>query len=451
MRNFLAAFFLCVVAAGAFAEPARHNVVLMVADDLGLDLGCYGNTAIKTPNIDALAKSGARFTHAFACVASCSPSRSTLYTGQHTHSNGQYGLAHATHHFHTKANVLSLPKLLKPAGYRTGIIAKNHVIPKEVYPWDAEIAGNGRNVLQMAQQARKFIEESGDRPFLLVLGFTDPHRAAKGFGQPIKGVPDVTYDPKEVIVPYHLPDHPDVRADLADYYRSISRLDYGVGEMMKVLQDTKHGDDTVVIFLSDNGRPFPGGKTTLYDAGVHLPLIIQAPAKKPAACTAMASWIDIAPTVLACAGVKQPPGMIGRSLLPLLGTEKADGWDEVFGSHQFHEITMYYPVRMLRTRTHKYLLNLAPQLEYPFASDIFGSASWQCVLKNKLPNLGLRTVEQFLHRPKEELYDLTKDPNELRNVASDPAYRELLEDMRKRVRAWQEKTNDPWLVKYEHE
>jgi N-sulfoglucosamine sulfohydrolase len=344
-----------------------------------------------------------------------------------------------------------LPKLLKPAGYRTGIIAKNHVIPKEVYPWDAEIAGNGRNVIQMAQQARTFIEDCGEKPFVLVLGYTDPHRAAKGFGQPIKGVPDVMYDPKSVEVPYHLPDQPEVRDDVADYYRSISRLDFGVGEMLRVLRETKHEQDTIVIFLSDNGRPFPGGKTTLYDSGVNLPLIIRAPGAKPSTTSAMASWIDIAPTILACANVKQPPAMIGKSLLPLLGGDSAEGWDEVFGSHQFHEITMYYPVRMLRTRTHKYLLNLAPQLEYPFASDIHGSASWQCVLTNKLPNLGQRTVEQFLHRPKEELYELTKDPNELKNVAADPANQQLLIEMRRRVRAWQEKTNDPWLIKYQHE
>lgn len=452
MRILLSALATLMFAATVSAiEPVRRNVVLLIADDLGRDLGCYGNTTIKTPNIDALAKSGTRFTHAFACVASCSPSRSTLYTGMHTHSNGQYGLAHASHHFHVRSNVQSLPKLLKPAGYRTGIVAKNHVIPKAVFPWDVEVPGNGRQVALMAQQARKFIDECGDKPFLLVMGYTDPHRAAKGFGNAIKGVPDVTYDPKDVIVPYHLPDTPAVREDLADYYRSISRLDYGVGEMMKVIRDTKHDDDTIVIFLSDNGRPFPGGKTTLYDAGVHLPLIIRAPDGKPATSSAMASWIDIAPTILECAGAKQPPAMIGRSLLPLLGKEKAEGWDEVFASHQFHEITMYYPVRMLRTRTHKYLLNLASNLEYPFASDIYGSKSWQSVLKNKLPNLGQRTVDQFLHRPKEELYDLAKDPNELKNLAGDPSYQNVLSDMRRRVRTWQEKTHDPWLVKYVHE
>src|SRR5436309_1866246 len=149
----------------AHAEPARKNVVLLIADDLGLDLGCYGNAAVRTPHIDALAAAGTRFTHGFACVSSCSPSRAALYTGLHTHHSGQYGLAHATHNAHTFRTVESLPNLLGAVGgYRTGIIGKLHVQPKEVYPWDVEISG-GRNVVQMARQARQFIEESGDRPF----------------------------------------------------------------------------------------------------------------------------------------------------------------------------------------------------------------------------------------------------------------------------------------------
>ncbi len=128
------------------AERAKRNVVLLIADDLGFQLGCYGNTIIRTPNIDGLAKKGVRFTSAFAAVSSCSPSRATLYTGMHTHTNGQYGLAHAEHNFHTFANVPSLPGLLKANGYRTGILGKIHVQPRSVYPFDVELvhglAGN---------------------------------------------------------------------------------------------------------------------------------------------------------------------------------------------------------------------------------------------------------------------------------------------------------------------
>jgi N-sulfoglucosamine sulfohydrolase len=434
------------------AESPRHNVVLLIADDLGLDLGCYGNKVIQSPNIDALAGHGTRFSNGFACVSSCSPSRATIYTGMQSHFCGQYGLQHATHNASTFRNVQSLPRILKAAGYRSGIIAKVHVQPKEVYPWDEEVPGNGRNVPLMAEQARKFIQDSGDKPFLLVMGYTDPHRAAKGFGNAVKDVPDITYDPAKVELPYFVPDQPDARADLADYYRSATRLDYGIGLVMKMLKELGSLDDTLVIFLSDNGIPFPGAKTTLYDAGLHLPLIIKAPGcKGGVVCNAMASYTDIAPTILDWMGLKQPVAMQGRSLLPILEQENPAGWDEVFGSHQFHEITMYYPMRMIRTRTHKYILNLAHELPFPTAQDLYDGLTWQGILKRNDTMLGHRSLDQYLHRPMEELYDLRSDPNELKNVAADPQQAEVLADLRKRLRAWQERTQDPWLVKYKHE
>ena len=152
------------------ADTPRRNIVLMIADDLGRTLGCYGDSVVKTPHIDAFAKTGTRFTHAFASVASCSPSRATLLTGMPTHQCGQYGLAHATHNAHTMRTAAGLPKLLEAGGYRSGIIGKLHVQPKEVYPFDVEYPG-GRNVPEMAVLARKFIEESGEKPFFLVVGF----------------------------------------------------------------------------------------------------------------------------------------------------------------------------------------------------------------------------------------------------------------------------------------
>lgn len=459
MRFLLSLSITLALALPATAAP--QNVVLLVADDLGMQVGCYGDTVAKTPNIDALAKSGTRFTHGFASVSSCSPSRATLLTGMPTHQSGQYGLAHATHNQHTFKNVKGLPALLAPAGYKSGVIAKLHVQPKEVYPFDVEVAGNGRNPVQIAQQAKKFIADCGDKPYFLLVGFTDPHRAAKGFANDMKfpaEVPVVKFDAKAVPVPYHLPDNADVRAELAEYYQSIARLDHGIGMMMKVLEEAKQLDNTLVIFLSDNGIPFPGAKTTLYDSGIHLPLIVRKPGQKAGVtCGAMASWTDITPTVLDWCGVKPEPvgkkeaPLPGRSLLSVLEQEKADGWDAVFASHQFHEVTMYYPMRVVRTRTHKYILNLAHPLEYPSASDLWGSPSWQGVLTRGDKFMGKREVKAFLHRPKEELYDLEKDPNELKNLAGDAGSAKVLEDLRAKLTDWRKKTNDPWLIKDQHE
>lgn len=440
--------------AHAAEQAPRRNVLLLVADDLGLELGCYGHPKVRTPNLDALAKSGVRFTHAFATTASCSASRAVLYTGLYTHANGQYGHAHAAHNFHTLANVRSLPRVLREAGYHTGIIGKLHVQPASVYPFHSETPG-GRNFTEMTARAEQFMKESGDKPFLLVVGFTDPHRTGKGFGneKPYKGVPEVRYDPKDVLVPYFLPDQPEVRAELAEYYQAVSRLDHGVGLMLSALRKAGRADETLVIFLSDNGIPFPGAKTTQYDSGLRLPLLISSPAQKQRDLVnqAMVHWVDIMPTILDWAGVKAPPTLHGRSILPVLEEAKPQGWDTVFGSHVFHEVTNYYPMRTLRTRTHKYILNLANPLPFPFASDLYDSKTWQGILSRGDRLLGARSVAAYVQRPREELYDLTKDPHELKNVAGDAAYSAVLTELRGRVKAWQETSRDPWVHKHRYE
>lgn len=443
------------------AAAAPKNVLLLIADDLGMQVGCYGDPVARTPNIDALAKAGTRFANGFASVASCSPSRATILTGLPTHACGQYGLAHATHNQHSFRAVKGLPALLAPAGYRSGVIAKLHVQPKEVYPFDVEVQNNGRNPVPIAAEVKKFLAGTGDKPFFLLVGFTDPHRAAKGFANDGKypaDVPAVKFDPKTVPVPYHLPDRPEVRAELAEYYQSVSRLDDGIGRVLKELDAAKKADDTLVVFLSDNGIPFPGAKTTLYDSGVHLPLVVRKPGQKAGVVNeAMVSWTDIAPTILDWCGVKPEPAgkkavpMPGKSFLPILGQGTADGWNTVYGSHQFHEVTMYYPMRSVRTPDYKYVLNLAHPLEYPSASDLWGSDTWQGVLRRGDKLMGAREVQAFLHRPKEELYDLKADPNELTNLAADPAHAKALAELRGKLAGWREKTSDPWLVKDTHE
>ena len=434
----------------------KKNAILIVADDLGLEVACYGDPVAKTPHIDALAASGTRFKNGFASVSSCSPSRATMLTGMPTHMNGMYGLAHSGHNFHSYPKLKSLPSYLNAAGYKTGVLAKLHVQPKEVYPFTEQIgASGGRNPVAVAEAARKFIESCGDKPFFLHVGFTDPHRAAKGFANEGKyppNVPAVKYDPKTLPVPYHLPDSPDVRADLAEYYQSVSRMDHGVGLLMTVLQDTKVADDTLVIFISDNGIPFPGAKTTLYDSGVHLPLIVKKPGQKAGVVTeAMASWTDLMPTILDWCGIEKPKLLPGQSMLGVLEEPSPKGWDVIYGSHQFHEVTMYYPMRMVRTKTHKLILNLAHQLEAPHASDLWGSPSWQGILKRGDLMMGQKTVKSFLNRPREELYDLRNDPNELINLVDEQKSRVKLESLRTKLTQWRTATSDPWLIKDKHE
>ena len=439
------------------AQASQRNVILLVADDLGLDLGCYGNTAIQTPHLDGLAKRGVRFAKAYATVSSCSPSRSTVYTGLFTHQSGQYGLQHPPHSQQAHAWVQGLPRLLRMTGYYTGIIGKVHVGPASVYNWDAEISkGAGRNVVGIAQRAREFIADAGKKPFFLVVGYIDPHRAKVGFDNEkfTKDESEVRYDPAKVLVPPHLPNNAEVRKDLAEYYQSATRLDRGVGLILKMLEETGHLEDTLIIFLSDNGIPFPGAKTNLYEAGVHLPLIVAGPGLPQGRTNqALVSWVDIAPTVLDWCHAPGPTSykLPGKSFLPILKDDQPKGWDAVFGSHQMHEITMMYPMRSITTRTHKFIINLDHAKEFPLPSDLWASPSWQSVRQNGLKMLGQRSVADFLHRPKEELFDLAKDPHEMKNIAGDPANAAALTELRQRVREWQQATNDPWTILYREE
>ncbi|KAK7216997.1 hypothetical protein V2G26_005000 [Clonostachys chloroleuca] len=182
-----------------------RNVVQLIADDLGLMLGCYGLTAVRTPNIDKLAAQDTKFTNAFASTASCSDSRSTIYTGLHTHQIGQYGLNHGWNHFQTHEHIETAPQIFNSLGYLTGIIGKVHVGPRSVYPWEWYAPGETRNVREVARQTGEFFNaaKNFNRPFHLTVGFRDPHRDSTrgGFGNQdddIRDLPLPDYKPEDV-------------------------------------------------------------------------------------------------------------------------------------------------------------------------------------------------------------------------------------------------------------
>ena len=447
------------------ALAASKNVVLIVADDLGCDLGCSGNRVIKTPNLDRLASDGTLFTHAFCTTASCSPSRSVILSGMYNHANGQYGLQHASHHFSSFDRLKTLSGRLSDAGYRTARVGKFHVAPEETYPFDEALSGDARNGVAMAEACRGVIGADDKRPFFLYFCTTDPHRSGKFGSPPHKpnlfgnegnhpGVDEQTYDPATVIVPPFLPDTPTCRAELAQYYQAVSRFDQGVGRLVQIIKDAGHWDDTLVIFISDNGIPFPGAKTTTYEPGLRLPCMVRNPyvSQRGIRSEAMVSWVDIAPTILEFAGAPAKGALHGRSFLGVLGQERPSGWDEVFASHTFHEVTMYYPVRVVHGRRWKLSWNLAHPLPFPFASDLYGSATWQEALsKGRDSVYGKRTVEAYTHRPQFELYDLEQDPDELVNLANDPKHASTLEELKAKIKQMQTRTKDPWLHKWEYE
>ena len=431
---------------GREKRTRKPNVLLYVTDDHGTDdAGCYGNPVIKTPGLDMLASEGTRFTRAFCTSASCSPSRSVILTGLHTHATGQYGLAHSYHHFVSFAHVKSLPVLLSNAGYRTVSAGKFHVAPEGAYHFDQYIKRVSPR--QMADTCRPIIAAEDRRPFFLYFCTTEPHRPFHREGSdPV--------DPKDVIVPPYLPDTPECREELAEYYGSVQRADSGLVRLIEILKETGRWEDTMIVYVSDNGIPFPGAKTTLYEPGIRLPCVVRNPYQKRRGITssAMITWADITPTILEFTGAMRPERDVhGHSFLSVLDQENPEGWDEIYASHTFHEVTMYYPMRVVRTRRYKLIWNIAHGLEYPFASDLWNSKTWQALLKRGDTHYAKRTVRAYIHRPKFELYDLENDPDEIKNLADDKNYAAILEELKRKLKDFQERTDDPWILKWERE
>lgn len=497
------AVLACLGLATTYADDAptkgqgdtAPNIILFVTDDESPIAGCYGNKVIKTPALDALAKEGTRFTQAFATTASCSASRSVILTGIHNHANGQYGHTHDFHKFSSfpSMGAVSLPLQMSLNGYRTAQMGKYHVAPESVFHFDTYL--RGRNPVGMAEGARAFIEEKSDQPFFLYLCTHNPHRSGGvDKNSPVelkpnlfgnlpdrahhKGVKEVFYDPKEVIVPGFLPDTPTCRAEIAQYYQSCSRVDQGVAKLVEILKAAGKWDNTIIIFTADHGMAFPGAKTTVYEAGLRVPFVVRDPRQKNKGVVnnAMISHVDITPTILDMAGgydakTQAPKKMVkiekrenfanngkipkkyhGRSWLPILGQAKVEGWDEISASHTFHEIQMYYPMRVVRDRKYKLIWNIAHQQPYPFASDLWVASSWQAQFKQgKDATYGNRTVGSYINRPAFEFYEISKDPDETNNLADNPEYAELLETYKTKLKRSQKETGDPWIMKWRYE
>ena len=438
---------------GTTEADDRRNVLVLVSDNHNVtDLGCYGNPVVQTPHLDQLAREGVRFPYAFATTASCSSSRGVMWTGLHTHANGQYGHSHGYHNFHMRPHVKSIFSLLKQAGYHTGVTGKYHIAPDPMDRLDLESYPRGRDVVGMARDAEKFFHDAADNPFFLVIGFVDPHptsnteRPAWKIRRQFPGIEPVQYDPQDVIVPGYLPDQPEVREGLAGYYQLISRMDAGVGLVLSALQAAGKEDETLVIFFSDHGSTEPGAMATHYEPGVRVPFIVQHPKLGGRINNAMITLADVVPTILDWTGAKGPGYQLhGRSILPILGEQDPSGWDDVYLSHIFHEVTMYYPMRTVRTRRHKLIWNMAWRLRYPLPNDTVNFATWQEALRRGDEKLGPRPIKDFLFRPELELYDLKNDPLEVNNLSADPQFADLRDELFAKILAFQKRTGDPWL------
>jgi arylsulfatase A-like enzyme len=299
---------------GTSAATDRPNLVIIIGDDISIDdFGCYGHPTIRTPNIDRLAAGGLQFENAYVATSSCSPSRCSIIASRYPHNLGTAAELHGP----LPRGIPLLPQLLRDAGYHAAQAGKIHFGEvtggpgQEAFDASGMLPGDFGGEAEWVDRLRK---RPMEKPFFMWFAAHDAHRDWQT--ESFAGMNRL----KDIQVPPTLADTPGTRQDLAHYYDEVTRLDYHVGEVMEELRRQKVVDNTIVIFMSDNGRPFPRSKTTLYDDGVKTPFIVHWPAgiPRPAKAHGLISAIDIAPTLLELAGVPRPATFQGVSFLPIL-------------------------------------------------------------------------------------------------------------------------------------
>jgi arylsulfatase A-like enzyme len=408
----------------------KPDIVIFIADDHGYDdAGAYGNRMIKTPNIDRLAEEGIMFLNAFAASPLCSPSRCVIETGLMPFRNG-------AHKFNTpiRDGIQTMPEYFKELGYYTAEIGKFHHAPNHRFPYD--LIDGDENV------AESFIREyEGDKPLFLVVCSHPPHTP---------WISNRIYDPHRIALPPNFIDTPETREDMARYYSDVTLMDSILGNVLRALEAQDRVEHTLVIYTSDQGANWPFAKWTLYDAGLRVPLIVRWPGEiKPGTeTTAMISLSDILPTCMEAAGGESAGDLDGRSFMGILkGTEDRHR-QVVFGAHTGNDnggpgIWNHYPARMIRTERYKYILNLEP--DSTFTTHITGCKpgnvhhlpfwnSWE--EKAESHERAYQIIHRYMHRPLEELYDLDRDPYEMKNLAIDPEYWDILSSLKHQLAEW---------------
>jgi len=451
-------FYMAVCAFFFFVNQvlARPNLVIIIADDMAWDdSGFAGNPHVTTPNLDRLAGRGMQFTNAFLTASSCSPSRCSIITGRYPHNTGAEEL-----HWPLPREHVTFVEKLREVGYWTAAAGKWHLGDAVRDRFD-EVRETDTSGFQLpageAGKAGEFIEttegeaQSGctewvpllkgrpkEKPFFLWLAALDPHRP---YHENILPTPT---DPADVrLAPYHL-DTPEVRRDYALYYDEIRRLDKYVGLVVAELESQEILDNTVIVFISDNGRPFPRDKTTIYDSGIRTPFLVHWPkgGKIAAVSNSLISAVDIAPTFLEIAGAEGGDSFQGKSFLPLVKDPGASIRDVVFAEHNWHDYEAHS--RAARDGRFKYIRNAYTDLPLTPSADGVRSPTFQSMIalhaEGKLP--AAQSVYFVNPRPAEELYDCKNDPHELTNLIGKPEHDGVLKKLRSALDTWVKETGD---------
>jgi len=441
----------------------RLNILLITVDDMSCDsIGAFGcKVPDTTPNIDRLASEGLRFEYAHVQVGNCMPSRNVMQSGRYPHNNGVEGFYQVKN-----PDYPILPDLMKEHGYFIGIKGKvSHTTPYTPYDWDIVLEPeskkdqrNKESFYRLTKQGIATADAAG-KPFYLIMNITDPHKPFYGMDKhqnliddPLK--PSKIFTENDIVVPGFLPDTPAIRKEVAHYYSSVRRADDCVGAILQALHESSHERNTVVMFLSDHGMPLPFAKTTVYHHGTRTPWIVRWPGvTRPGSIDSehMISAVDLAPTILEIVGIPNPGGMDGRSFAPLLRGEKQSGRDMIFKEYNENSGGFRHPMRCVQTKNFCYIFNPWSDGTNVFKTATTGTIAYREMqrLAKTDPNVAAR-LELFNHRVPEELYDIRKDPDSLRNLINSPEYQKELNRLRKALEDWMEQTGDHMLPVMRH-
>ncbi len=447
-RKWLSGTAAGMTAMAGAGKATRPNILLILGDNWhAKHAGIQGDPVVRTPAFDRLAREGILFTRAFGTTPSCSPSRASLLTGQSSHRLGEGANLWGT----LPGPLVCYTDLLEGAGYRLGFAGKGWG------PGAIAESGRGRNP---AGPAFRSFEEflaagEGAQPFCFWLGSQLPHTPWQEGRSGKTGM-----DTSLVRIPPHLPDHPQVRDDILNYYCEVQAFDQQAGQAVRLLQQRGILEDTLVIMTADNGWQMPRGLAHVYDDGVHVPFAMRWGSGLPSGkrVEEFIGLEDLAPTFLEAAGLPVPMAMNGRSLLPLARGGRQKNRDAVFLERERHADVRKghagYPVRAVRTRDFLYIRNLRadrwpagdPELAYAVGpyGDIDPSPTKELILAHR-EEAGVRLSFKlcFARRPPEELYDLRRDPGQTHNVAAEVSYAREKQDLSRRLEDWRHRTADP--------
>jgi len=414
----------------------RPNIVFIIADDLTYsDIGAYGTVNVETPHIDSIASDGMKIMRCFQASAMCSPTRHNIYTGLYPVKSGAYPNSTLA-----KEGTKSVVHFLGDLGYRVALTGKRHIQPQSVFPFEYLNEKGGPDL----QALERFWSKENGQPSCAFICFNEPHTPWT------KGDASV-FDPDKLVLPPYFVDTEETRKQLVNYYAEVQDLDQSVGKVITLLDQLEMRENTLLIFVSEQGMAMPFAKWTCYESGLQSAFLARWPGKilRGSVSDAMIEYVDILPTFIDIAGGSPIELLEGESFLPVLLGQTPHHKDYAFALQTTRGISNgseHYGVRSIRSHRYKYLINLTPETR--FQNNLTeNKGGWTAFWKTwvdaaRTDPFAEETVHRYQWRPAEELYDLESDPYEFNNLAGQEDLKEIQSDLRLRLLEWMDQQGD---------